>query len=349
MGKRLGVEEEFFVKKLIGRLTAVAVLAFAGTAHAEDFYAGKQVELLIAGSVGGAYDVYARALSRWMPKHIPGNPTFVPKQMIGAGGLTAANHLYNAAPKDGTSIALVNNPVPFMPLLGEKKAMFDPAKINWIGSAAGEVALLIVWHTSPLQTLEQAQQKEMTVATAGAGSGSEFYARLLNGFLGTKLKLISGYQGSSDGLLAMERGEVDGWSDIMWSTLNATKQQWVKDNSIRILVQIALKKHPQLPDVPLAADYAKTPEDKAALELALAPLVIARPFMAPPGVPADRVKLLQDAFMATLADPGFKEDIAKLRIDTYGAMSGPDVAAFIQRMYQSTPPVVARVSALLKG
>ena len=326
-----------------------ASLLLASPVHAQDFYAGKQIELLIAGSVGGAYDVYARALARSMPHHIPGSPTIVPKQMIGAGGLTAANHLANASPKDGTSIALVNNPVPFMPLLGESKAQFDPLKVNWIGSMAGEVALLIVWHSSPIQTLDQAQQQEFTVATAGAGSGSEFYARLLNGFLGTKLKLIAGYQGSSDGLLAMERGEVDGWSDIMWSTLNSTQPQWLKDQQIRILVQIALKKHPQLPDVPLAADYAKTPEDKAALELALAPLVIARPFLAPAGVPADRIALLRQAFMATLDDAQFKDDIAKSRIDTYGAMSGEQVQEFVTRMYQSPAPVVARVAALLKG
>jgi tripartite-type tricarboxylate transporter receptor subunit TctC len=338
------------VTKLLKILfAAAATLLLACGAQAQDFYAGKQIELLISGSVGGAYDVYARALARAMLRHIPGNPTIVPKQMIGAGGLTAVNHLYNAAPKDGTSFALINNPVPFMPLLGEEKARFDPLKVNWIGSMAGEVALLIVWHSSPIQTLAQAQSQEFTVATAGAGSGSEFYARLLNGFLGTKLKLISGYQGSSDGLLAMERGEVDGWSDIMWSTLNATKPQWLKDQQIRILVQIALKKHPSLPDVPLAADYAKTPEDKTALELALAPLVIARPFLAPPGVPAERVALLRKAFMDTLADAQFQDDIAKARIDTYGAMSGEEVEAFVKRMYQTPPVVVAKVAALLKG
>jgi tripartite-type tricarboxylate transporter receptor subunit TctC len=329
---------------------AAALLLAAPLAHAQQpFYAGKQIELLISGSVGGAYDVYARALARAMPRHIPGTPTIVAKQMIGAGGLTAANHLYNAAAKDGTVFGIVNNPVPFMPMLGEAKALFDAQKFSWIGSMAGEVALLIVWHSSKIQTLDQAMREEFTVATSGAGSGSEFYARLLNGFLGTKLKLIAGYQGSADGLLAMERGEVDGWSDIMWSTLNATKPQWLHDKQIRILVQIALKKHPELPDVPLAADYAKTDQDREALELALAPLVIARPFLAPPGVPAERVELLRKAFMETLADAAFKADIEKARIDTYGALSGEEVARFVTRMYQSKPETVARVVALVKG
>ena len=329
---------------------AAAAILLASAAHAQQpFYAGKQVELLISGSVGGAYDVYARALARAMPRHIPGAPTIVAKQMIGAGGLTEANHLYNAAAKDGTVFGVVNNPVPFMPLLGETRARFDAQKFNWIGSMAGEVALLIVWHTSEIQTLEQAQREQLTVATSGAGSGSEFYARLLNGFLHTKLKLISGYQGSADGLLAMERGEVDGWSDIMWSTLNATKPQWLKDKQVRILVQIALRKHPELPDVPLAADYADNDEDRHALELALAPLVIARPFLAPPGVPTERVEILRRAFSETLADAAFKEDIAKARIDTYGALSGEEVARFVARMYQMPPAIVGKVTSLVKG
>jgi tripartite-type tricarboxylate transporter receptor subunit TctC len=340
--------------RLIFAVTAIAMLAVmasGGAAPAQpanEFYKSKQIELLITGSVGGAYDIYARALARFMKDHIPGSPAIIPKQMIGAGGLTAMNYLANIAPKDGTVIGLVNNPVPYLPLLGETKALYDPAKMNWLGSMAGEVALLIVWQSAPVTSLDDVLHKEITVASAGAGSGSDFYARLLNGAIGTKLKIISGYKGSADGLLAMERGEVDGWSDIMWSTLHITKPQWVEKNQIRILVQIAVKKHPELPDVPLALDYAKSEQDRRALELALAPLVGARPFVAPPEVPPERVAILREAFTATLADPAFKEELAKARIDTYGAMSGEALAELIAQQYRTPPEVVARVVEFLK-
>jgi tripartite-type tricarboxylate transporter receptor subunit TctC len=313
-----------------------------------EFYRGKQIDLLITGSVGGAYDVYARTLAHFMKDHIPGSPAIIPKHMIGAGGLTAMNYLANIAPKDGTVIALVNNPVPYLPLLGEKKALYDPAKMNWIGSMAGEVALLIVWHSAPVASLDELLHKEITVASAGAGSGSDFYARLLNGLIGTKLKIISGYQGSADGLLAMERGEVDGWSDIMWSTLHITKPQWLEQHQIRILAQISLKKHPELSDVPLVLDYAKSEQDRRALELALAPLVGARPFVAPSEMPAERVAMLREAFTSTLADPAFKEELARNRIDTYGALSGEALADLIQREYQTPPDIAARVEGILK-
>jgi tripartite-type tricarboxylate transporter receptor subunit TctC len=324
---------------------ALAVSGGIAAADPADFFRGKNLDLIISSSVGGGYDTLGRLVAEHMAGHIPGSPHIVPRNMPAAGGLAAMNYLYNVAQKDGSTFATVQNPNPFVPLFGEPQARFDALKFTYLGSANSEVAIAFVWKTSPVKTMEDAMKREATMGTTGGGSTSAFQARAMNVFTGTKFKVITGYPGSTEAFLAVERGEVEGYPSIFWTTLKATKPEWLRDNSIVMLTQLALEKHPDLPNVPLVLDYAKTPEDRAALELMLASQLPGRPYLAPPGIPADRAKALQDAFMATMSDPAFLA-IAKKRDLEIQPKSGPEVQEFIARIYQTPKAVVDKVNAV---
>jgi tripartite-type tricarboxylate transporter receptor subunit TctC len=328
-------------------VAALSLAASSGLAAADpaDFYRGKNLDLVISSSVGGGYDTLGRLVAEYMAVHIPGNPHIVPRNMPAAGGLAAMNYLFQVAPKDGTVFATVQNPNPFVPLFGEPQARFDALKFTYLGSANSEVAIAFVWKTSPVKTMADAMTREATMGTTGGGSTSAFQARAMNVFTGTKFKVITGYLGSTEAFLAVERGEVEGYPSIFWTTLKATKPEWLRDNSIVMLTQLALEKHPDLPNVPLILDLAKTPEDRAALELMLASQLPGRPYLAPPGLSEDRAKALQDAFMATMADPKFLE-IAKKRDLEIQPKSGPEVQEFIARIYQTPKAIVDKVNAV---
>jgi tripartite-type tricarboxylate transporter receptor subunit TctC len=335
------------------RLALVAAVGIVMTSPAvavedsvESFYAKHTLDFIVSSGAGAGYDSYARILSRYMPRYIPGKPTIVVRQMEGAGGITAMNYLANIAPKDGSVIAIVNNPVPYLPLLGEKRARFDALKMNWLGSLASEVGFLISTPDSGIDTFQKAVEKGMTVSTSGAGSGSYFNARVLNKYIGANLKIVAGYPSSVDCLLAMERHEVDGFPALMWSTLNYQRPAWRKPGAINVLVQLGSKPRPEYASVPLIFDYVHSDADKQALKLALAPLTAARPVVAAAGLPADRVKVLQDAFEATIKDADFQADVAKERLETFGWMNGAQLAAHIRETYATAPDVVASVAAL---
>ncbi len=312
------------------------------------FYAGKTMELIVSAGAGAGYDSYARILARHFPRYLPGSPTIIVKQMDGAGGLTATNYLAGVAPKDGSVFATVNNPIPYLPLLGETKARYDSKTLNWIGSMASEVGLLVSTRASGVDSIEKAISTGMTVAATGAGSGSYFNARVLNRFIGTKLKIVAGYQTATQGLLAMERGEVDGFPALMWSTLNHTKPDWLVGDKIYILGQLALKPHPKLPNVPLVSQFVANEADRQALQVAFAPLAAARPFVAPPNVPIERVNALRAAFMATLDDADFRKDLERERLETFGSMSGEELTELIAQVYKTPADVLANVAALSK-
>jgi tripartite-type tricarboxylate transporter receptor subunit TctC len=253
---------------LAGAIT-LAALPSAGTAQADpvaDFYRGKTVNVLIGVGVGGEYDLQARLVARHIGKHIPGNPTVVVKNMPGAGGIVAGNHLYNAAERDGTVIACVQNNVPFEPLYGTKQAQYDATKFNWLGSPSTEVALITVWHTTPVNTVEDAKTYELKLGSSGANSTPSFYARLASEALGVKIKLVVGYPGQNEALLAMERGEIDGYPSAFYNSLMATRPTWIKEKKVKLLVQFGAAKESALPDVPFAPDLAKNPDDKLLIE-----------------------------------------------------------------------------------
>jgi tripartite-type tricarboxylate transporter receptor subunit TctC len=333
-----------------GACGLIAGLAWANVAHAdavEDFYRGKNIDMIIASEVGGGYDVYARLVAQFLEKHMPGHPHVLPKQMVGAGGVIATNYLANVAAKDGTVIAQVQNTVPFQPLLAPEGVRFDATKLNYIGSANTEVSLAFVWRSSPTQDFAALQRRETLMAGVN-GSISAQFARAMNELAGAKIKLITGYAGATQSMLAIERGEVEGYPAIFWSTLKVTKADWLEQKSIRLLLQMALKKHPELPDVPLIFDYIKNDADRLTAELLLAPQVGGRPFIAPPDVPADRLAALRAAFAATMRDPDFLKEAAKRKLEVQ-YVGGEEMATIIARAAQSPPDIVARVRAIYEG
>jgi tripartite-type tricarboxylate transporter receptor subunit TctC len=332
-------------------LVIAAMLLMPPAAHAQDpaaFFKDKTITLYIGYSGGGGYDIYARVLARHMTKHIPGQPNVVPKNMPGAGSLVLANWLYNVGPKDGTAFGVIGRGTGFDPLLGSTRAKFDAAKFNWIGSMNDEVSVCGVWHTTGITKLDQVMQKEVFVGGTGPAADTDQFPKILNGVIGTKFRIVPGYPGGNDVNLAMERGEVQGRCGWSWSSVVATHMKWITDKQFNILVQLSLSKHPDLPHIPLIMDFAKTDEQKQIFRLVFARQVMGRPFLAPPGVPQERVAALRKAFMATLNDPAFKAEAVKSKLEI-NPVSGDDVQKLVIDVHQQTPPAIAKkVASLLK-
>jgi tripartite-type tricarboxylate transporter receptor subunit TctC len=289
--------ELMMISKTIARRAAIACLAVVSAAPAfaqtpAEFYKGKTVELYIAYSVGGGYDLYARLLARHLGKHIPGNPLVVPKNMEGAGGLRLANWLYQAAPRDGTVIGATSRSVAFEPLLGNRAALYDASKFTWVGSANDEVSVCVSWHTSGVAKFDDLLAKELTVGSTGSADDTYQFPRFVNNTLATKMKIITGYPGGNDVSLAMERGEVGGRCGWSWSSVKSIRASWVAEKKISLLMQFSLAKHADLPDVPLIMDLAKNDEQRQMFRLIFARQTMGRPYQGPPGVPAERVRAL---------------------------------------------------------
>jgi tripartite-type tricarboxylate transporter receptor subunit TctC len=327
-------------------IAAALVLALARPAPAEsveDFYRGRTVTVLISYSVGGGYDLYARLLARYLGNHIPGNPAIVPQNMPGAGGLRAANYLYSAAPKDGSIIGTFSRSIPTMPLVTPKDAHFDGRKFSWIGSMSGDTSLCLTGAKSQVKTFDDMLTKPVVMGGQFAAADSDIYAHLYKNLFGAKIKLVSGYPGTNDITLAMERGEVDGICGLSWGTLKVAHRDWIANKSVHILVQAALKKDPELPDVPLALDLIKDPEKRQILYLDFAPQAIGRPFAAPPGIPADRKAALIKAFDETMKDPALLAEAARAKMDI-GPMTGPDIDKLLAELYAIPPDIIAKAS-----
>ena len=318
----------------------------ASSGHAQsvaEFFKGKSIDLYIAYSAGGAYDLYARMLSRHIGKHIPGNPLVVPKNMEGAGSLVLANWLYNIGPKDGTVFGIIGRGTSFDPLLGNAKAVFDATKITWIGSANNEVSICVAWHTSGVTKFEDLLTKELVVGGTSSSADTDQFPKIVNGVLGTKMKIVTGYPGGNEVGLAMERGEVQGRCGWSWSSVKSTHQKWIDEKQFSILVQLALDKHPDLPNVPLVIDLAKNDEQRQILKLIFARQVMAWPFVAPPGVPNDRVEALRKAFMETTKDKDFLADTEKAQMEI-NPVPGDKLDKLVKEIY-ATPKDVAKKAA----
>jgi len=341
----------------VGRGIATAVLALAPIAAAPtaapaqspaEFYKGKNVELYIGYSVGGAYDLYARVLARHLGRHIPGNPTIIPKNMEGAGSLRLANWLYNVGAKDGTVLATIGRGTGFDPLLGSKGAQFQADKFTWVGSANNEVSICVAWKGSGITKFEDTMTKELIVGGTGAAADTDQFPRILNGVLGTKFKIVSGYPGGNDITLAMERGEVKGRCGWSWSSVVATHKRWVDDKTITVLVQLSLNKHPDLPDIPLVMEFAKTEEQKQIFRLIFARQVMGRPFLAPPGLPKDRAEALRRAFDATMKDPEFLADATRTQLEIT-PVAGEEVEKLVTELYQTPKPVADKAAEFIRS
>ena len=315
-----------------------------------DFYKGKTVTIILSSAAGGGYDALARTLAQHLPKHIPGHPMVVVKNMPGAGGIIAANFLYTVAPKDGLTIGGLQNNVPFEPLFGTKEANFDPTKFNWLGTPSRETAILTISGTTPVDSWQQAKTTELTMGSSGNNSTPSFYGRLLNEVLGLKLKIIVGYELQTHAFLAMERDEINGYPSVFYSSLMATKPTWLKEGKVKLLVQMGDEKEPEIANVPFLPDLITKEEDKRLAEAAFAPLSAGRPYLMPPGVPADRVAIMRKAFTDTFSDPELIAEGNKRGLGINAPRDGQALQDLVDRVYKNTPPaLVERLKKLQSG
>ena len=328
-------------------LLLLASLAPGRADSVADFYSGRTVEVQVGYSTGGGYDIYARMLARHMGRFIPGNPTLVPKNMPGAGSLRLANWLANAAPRDGSVFGTIGRGTAFDPVLGQPGAQFTASDFTWLGSMNQEVSVCVSWHDSGVATFQDLLTKELLVGAVSFNDDTGQFAKVLNTVLGTKLKIVAGYPGGNDVVLAMERGEVKGRCGWSWSSVLAAHMAWWKDKKINILVQLALNKHPDLPGVPLVTELAKNPAQRQMLRMIFARQVMGRPFVAPPGVPAERVAALRKAFMETLTDKEFLADAKKARLEINPA-DGDKVEELVKEIYATPADVAKQAAAALK-
>jgi tripartite-type tricarboxylate transporter receptor subunit TctC len=335
-----------FTRGALGAALAVMTTSAGQAQSPAEFYKGKNVDLYIGYSAGGGYDVYARMLARYMGKHIPGNPTVVPKNMTGAGSLVLANWLYNIGPKDGTAFGMIGRGTGFDPILGNQKAKFDGPKFTWLGSMNNEVSVCVAWENSGITKFDDLLTKELVVGGTGASADTDQFPKITNGVLGTKFKIVTGYPGGNEVGLAMERGEVQGRCGWSWSSVKSTHWKWYQDKKFTVLLQLALKKHPDLPNVPLVVDLAKNDEQRKILRLIFARQVMGRPFLAPPGVPAARAAALRKAFMDTLADREFLANTEKAKLEI-NPVSGEEVEDLIKEAYATPAAIQQKAAALL--
>jgi tripartite-type tricarboxylate transporter receptor subunit TctC len=328
-------------------LSAAIAAAVARAQSPADFYKDRNIDLYIGYSTGGAYDLYARVIGRHMGAHIPGGPTLVPKNLEGAGSLRLANYLYRVAPQDGSAFGTIGRGIAFDPLLIGQGDAFDAQKFSWIGSANNEVSVCVAMQGSGITKFEDLFTKELTVGGTGTSADTDQFPRVLNGVLGTHFKIVEGYPGGNDVLLAMERGEVKGRCGWSWSSVKSTRQAWLNDKRMSVLVQLSLSRHPELPDVPLISDFAKIDEQRQILKMVFARQVMGRPYLAPPNLPSDRLATLRQAFMDTMSDKDFLAEAAKVELEV-NPVSGADVEKLVKDVYATPPDIIAKAKAAAK-
>ena len=316
-----------------------------------DFYSGKSINVLIGTTTGGGYDLYARTLAHHLGRHIPGNPKLLPQNMPGAGGLRSVNYLYSVAPKDGTAIGHFQPGIIFEPLLGRSReaGQFEAAKFTWVGSVSKDVSVCAFMVSTGIKTWRDMQTKPFIIAATGGGAESDVFPTILRNMFNLRLNLVTGYPGSAEMNLAMERHEADGRCGWSWTSLLSRNRSMLDNKEINVTLQIALESaaHPVLKDVPLIVDLTDDPQKKAALKLILARQVMARPFAAPPGIPADRARALREAFDATMKDPEFLAEMKQLDLDV-DPVGGREVAELIRSVYASSPEVVKLAADSMK-
>jgi tripartite-type tricarboxylate transporter receptor subunit TctC len=335
---------------LVALLLVTAAPAVAQSANS--FYRGKTISLLIGIQAGGAYDGYARLLARHLGRHIPGEPAVVPQNMPGAASLVLANYLYTAAPRDGLVVGAVQRGMPLNPLFsvgGSSGARYDATRFTWIGSASSETGVLLAMSRSGLSNFADLFVKELVVGAEGGGtSDSELFARLTNAVLGTRAHIVTGYRGSTDVLLAIENGEVNGIFVGGWTGIRDKANPWLASNAAKLLVQLAVRSDPMFPGVPVIMDYAHDDRQRQILRLAFTSQLWGRPYVAPPSLPPERARLLREAFQATVRDPAFLAEAKKLRFDI-GSLSGEEMAGLIAGLYASSDDIIEATRAALRG
>ncbi len=334
---------------------ALAAVLFAAAAWpagtraqtVEEFYRGRSITMLVGSGAGGGYDTYARIFARHMFRHIPGNPNIIAKNMPAAAGLAAASTLYTTADKDGSTIAAFTNGAAMEPLFGNASARYDAQKFNWLGSIGKLQNVCATWHQSAVKTIEDARAREVIVAAAGATSNTAIVPKALNALIGTKFKVIAGYDTGAGLTLSIERGEAEGICGLSWSTMKASRPHWIKDKLLNVIVQMGMQKLSDLPDVPSALDLVTDPQNRQVLELILIRQEAGRPFAAPPGVPADRVAALRRAFDATLADAEFRAEADKAQLEIE-PLTAREIETLLATAYAAPKSIVDKAAALVE-
>jgi tripartite-type tricarboxylate transporter receptor subunit TctC len=328
-------------------VTAI-VLSAPALAQPAPTLAGRTVQLIVGFGAGGGFDLWGRLVARHLGRHLPGHPTVVVQNMPGAGGLMAANHIYNVAPKDGTAIALVASSTPLGPIFGASGARFISTRLTWLGTPTIDTNTCVAFNSPQVKvkTLNELYQTELVVGGTGPGAGTYAWPKALSALLGMKFKVVGGFPSAANVLLAMERGEVEGICESYDSVKNR-KPDWIPAGTIKVLFQAGAEPNAELKGVPYVLDLARTAEEKATLEFVYAGQGIGRPFVAPPDLPPERLKMLRDAFNATMKDPEFIADAKKTGLDLEPE-DGEHLAALINKIYATPKPIVERIGKLIK-
>ena len=325
-------------------ILAVALPIAAQAQSIEEFYRGKQLNMLIGYPPGGSNDIYARAVARHIGRHIPGNPTVIPRNMPGGGSLVAANHVFNVAPKDGTTLALIAPTIPLEERLGVANVKLKTAEFNWIGRVAPSVNMTFVMATVPVKTIQDTFKREILLGASARSSTVAIYPAVLSNVIGAKFKLVMGYPSSTASMLAMERGEVEGHSTSL-EVVRATHPEWLPEKKVTPLVQYALKPHPELPGVPMSWELGRNDDDKQILRIVANATEVGKMILSTPDTPADRIQALRRAFDATMKDPAFQAELKSQRVEL-GPMAGEELQKLVVELGTVSPAIIDKVKAI---
>ncbi|MGE5538505.1 MAG: Bug family tripartite tricarboxylate transporter substrate binding protein [Gemmatimonas sp.] len=332
---------------VVASVAGLTVLAGSASAQSLDaFYRTHSLNIIVGTEPGGGYGVYSRLLARFLPPRLPGEPEAVVQYMPGASGRRAAEYLYTVAPRDGSVIGTIEQNIPTTQVIAQENVRFDVRDFNYLGNLAPTVSTVVVWHTTGVRSIEDAKTRELVIGATGVTGTTKVFAKLVNDIVGTKFRVVPGYKSGTDLDLAMQRGEIDGRASYAWASLKSGHPDWLRDGKVNILLQIGLRKSPDLSEVPLLLDYASSNADRDIVRLFSASLDLGRVFLAPPQVPGDRLAALRKAFDGAVADPEFRAEAAKLGVDVT-PINGHEVQRIIAALTSTSPEVVARARAYL--
>ncbi len=334
--------------RLAQALTVLMLVATAaGAQTVESFYRGKTIDIVIGLTPGGGYDAYARLVGRFLSKYIPGNPSIAARNMPGGGSRTAASYVYNVAAKDGTVIGSADQSFPLQQALGDPTILFDNNRLVWIGNPDSDNNTVVTWHASGVRSIDDARKTVVAMGSTGVNTSSQ-YVEAMNRIAGTRFRIIMGYPGANEINLAMENGEVGGRGSNSWSSWKATKPDWLRDGKINIILQVGIERNGEIPDVPLLLDFARDDLDRAALLALSAPPAIGRPLFTAPGVPAERVRALREAFDAVMRDPEFLDQARQQNLEI-NPVSGAKLQEIVARMTSLDKPTAQRLKDIVGG
>jgi tripartite-type tricarboxylate transporter receptor subunit TctC len=327
-------------------LLSLALTLAALPARAVDF-SGKTITIIVSTGTGGSYTSIAQAFSRNMPRYLPGKPAMIVKNMPGAGNVLATNFMYNIAPKDGTTIATINNSIPLHQVLDGKGVKYDASKFNWLGSTGTYNSVAYVWHTAGVKTFKDVTEKEIILGGTGVGSSIVIYPIVMNNLLGARFKIVLGYKSVAEIDVAMERGEVQARTGS-YTALREEHPDWLKEKKVALIAQIGSVRDKELKDVPLMTELAKTDEHRQIVRLISSPIALGRPFLAPPDTPPEIVAALRKAFQATMRDPQFLKEAAKIDLDV-DPISGEDIAKIVHDTINTPPHILKAARAAMEA